>query len=102
MFVERTGCDDALADGDGPALCCVRRDHSVIRLRALHVEHRRLRAWNVGLHHQAVVLQSGHHHLKVDQQFGFGVAPPQREAAGGDVGDVQLVGVWRVETENVR
>lgn len=33
------GCDDALADGDGLTLGCVRRDHGVIRLRAFQVVH---------------------------------------------------------------
>lgn len=72
-------------------------DHGVIRLRAVEVVDHQLRARHVGLQYQSMVTQARQHHLKVDEELGFRVAPVQLQATGGDVGDVQQIFVcWRV------
>ena len=63
----------------------------MVCLSALQVVHGELCARHVGLQHQGVVVQPGHHHLEVHKELGVRVGPTQLEAAGGHVRDVELI-----------
>lgn len=94
-----TGSHDAFEGGEDLAVGGVGSDHGVIRLRAVQVVHSELRARHVGLQHQDVVMQASQHNLEFDEELGVGVVPAHLQAAGGDVGDVQLLCFCRGSTK---